>query len=238
MQCFKEAILTSKLFLDRSQNEDEVIQPGFIPTTATREIRVSLLTLPSSSVTFVADPNMYSQPIQCMVTGFRPRPTSSKQLHDDDGDGDDEQQTVDESLLFSRISTILIFNMALAHHAKAMTTITSSVTRQDLLIKAKDLYSLAYSVPQQEQDQDIIGPALLPLFVKAILNNLGRCYACLNDDENSIACFEMLLGTIILFQQDQTSDSSSSSNNDIHDCIFLQNTMFLILKDPGFAPAA
>ncbi|KAG7343497.1 hypothetical protein IV203_021442 [Nitzschia inconspicua] len=151
----------------------------------------------------------------------------------------------DTYLLFSRMSSILIFNFALAHHAVAITSTTKGIQtgRQNFLSKARDLYCVAYKSLQGEDWQEVINPVLLYLMVQAILNNLSRCYASLDDIENSTACSELLLKSIILFQQDRRStfvsgaEGDSNSNHQYID-LFLKNIMFLILHDPGFAPAA
>jgi hypothetical protein len=160
--------------------------------------------------------------------------------------------------LFSKLSIILIFNLAMTHHFMAVVMMTTepqhctapstndaiAFAPRDLLLKACKLYSLAYSVPQIELYLDLIWPDMLSLFVKAILNNLGHCYASLNDTKNSVQCFEILLRSIMLFQQDhiyqrlcEEDGTSNPFQNDTGSC-FWDSTLFLMLKDPGFAPAA
>ncbi|KAG7343791.1 tetratricopeptide repeat protein [Nitzschia inconspicua] len=147
-------------------------------------------------------------------------------------------------LLFSRLSTFLIYNLALAHHALGLSYNDDDSRRsRDFLLIARDLYNLAYSIPQQEQDKEIIDAALLPLFVQAVLNNLGRCYASLDDAEKSVVCFEFLLRSIIVSQQDlkvagNIGDRHDRLSKDHSIACFFNNTLFLVLKDPGFAPAA
>ncbi|KAG7371385.1 expressed tetratricopeptide repeat protein [Nitzschia inconspicua] len=147
--------------------------------------------------------------------------------------------------LFSRLSTILIYNLALVYHALGLAYNDNDSRRsRDFLMIARDLYSFAYSIPQQEQDKEIIDASLLSLFVQAILNNLGRCYAFLDDAENSVVCFELLLRSIILSQQDlkvtgNSGDLEDRLSKEVHSiACFFNNTLFLVLKDPGFAPAA
>ncbi|KAG7371383.1 expressed tetratricopeptide repeat protein [Nitzschia inconspicua] len=147
-------------------------------------------------------------------------------------------------LLFSRLTTISIYNLALGFHALGLAyRDDDSGIRRNCLSKACDLYNLAYSIPQQEKDQEIIDASLLPLFVQAILNNLGGCYANLDDSEKSMVCFELLLKSIILSQQDlnvagNLGDLDDGLSNDHSIACFFNNTSFLVLKDPGFAPAA
>ncbi|KAG7365793.1 tetratricopeptide repeat protein [Nitzschia inconspicua] len=130
-------------------------------------------------------------------------------------------------------------------YAKHLTWVSpcDSRKRREFLSKARGLYSLAYSIPQREQKQDIIDVNLLPLFVQAILNNLGQCYASLDDTVNSVACFELLLKSLIVFQQDLNGahNLGACDNRLYHECsntCIFENTLFLILKIQGFAPAA
>jgi hypothetical protein len=73
---------------------------------------------------------------------------------------------------------------------------------------------------------------------------LGHCYASVDDTKNSRQCFERLLTCIMLFRQDHIYQSfceeDETSNHGIKDTTlcFLDSTLFLILKDSGFAPAA
>ncbi|KAG7372725.1 hypothetical protein IV203_018868 [Nitzschia inconspicua] len=131
--------------------------------------------------------------------------------------------------------------MALAHHGLAI--LSNGAGRWNFLSKARGLYCLAYKNLRDEQGQGCMDPLLLPLLAHAILNNLAQCYASLDDEKNSVACFELLLRSIILFQLDQKKTFNfggrdDCSFNDPSTTCFLRNTLFLILKDPGFAPAA
>jgi hypothetical protein len=170
----------------------------------------------------------------------------------------------DEYSLLSKLSTCLIFNTALAHHATAVTEPSTPRVRAIMLNKAKDLYTLAYSF--QTDEERSIG-AVNPLYIMATCNNLGRCYAQLGDVRLAQSCFEVLLQYLVVFQQQQrqelvfqrqdaqvddavswrvpvTTDRSTSSfpspfepPQDDSEC-FYENTLFLILKDPRLAPAA
>jgi hypothetical protein len=163
----------------------------------------------------------------------------------------------DERLLFSQLSTFLIFNLAMTQHLMAVDVLTSGSESstdttggakdcelREWLLKACRLYGLAFSIPQNEPYLDIVRPDMLALFVRATLNNLGQCYASLEDTKNSVQCFELLLKSIMLVQQDhiferlsEEDELSNQCQNDITFC-FWRNTLFLMLKDPGFAPAA
>ncbi|KAG7373553.1 hypothetical protein IV203_034277 [Nitzschia inconspicua] len=122
-------------------------------------------------------------------------------------------------------------------------SLNGTMVTRNLYSKARNLYSLAYISLQGEQGQEVIDVFMLHLLVKAILNNLGKCYASLDDTVKSVACFELLLKSIILLQQDRNrtcnfGHSDDDNFNDQSIGLFLENTLFLVLKDPGFAPAA
>jgi Tetratricopeptide repeat len=167
-----------------------------------------------------------------------------------------EHVLVDEQLLFSKLSIVLIFNLAMTHHSMAVammakdsyTTSTTAVAPvsapRDLLLKACSLYSLAYSIPQNDLCLAMIWPVMLTLFAEAILSNLGHCYASLDDTKNAVQCFELLLQSMMLVQQDhiykRLGEEDETSNRCPYDTslCFADSILFLILKDPGFASAA
>ncbi|KAG7343645.1 tetratricopeptide repeat protein [Nitzschia inconspicua] len=235
---FKKATTISKTFLNRRPFEEGGSKTNF-------KVFVTLQILPShttrsNEIDFFMDPSVYSNPFAVVVTSvdmgkasFDPQMMQRQVLTDD----------VDR-LLFSRLSTILIFNLALCNHARAHSSAEDDATmRRNFHQKAQELYILAYSIPKGEQEQEIIDEVLMPLFVQAIFNNLGQCYASLDDTNNSAACFELLLRSIILFRSDRSGacnlgEYGDNDTNSRHAPCFLGNVLFLILKNPGFAPAA
>ncbi|KAG7348765.1 tetratricopeptide repeat protein [Nitzschia inconspicua] len=237
LQCFEDATRASKTFLSCPPEKEE--------STIDVQLCVSLLVVPSQTtaaqqieINSSIDPSIYSTPFEIVVTLVGNEEAAHKQQM---MQGD---VIVGEYIyLFAKVSTMLIFNSALAHHTMALQLEDNLTKRRDCLSKARDLYNLAYSIPQREQEHEIIDPSLFPLFVQSILNNLGKCYAFLDDTENSVECFELLLESICLFQQDCGGDSSSveledNFCKDHFSTLFFNNTLFLILKDPGVAPAA
>ncbi|KAG7343794.1 tetratricopeptide repeat protein [Nitzschia inconspicua] len=226
---FKQAVTASKTFLNCPLEEVE--------SSTAVGLFTSLLVFPSQAArTCNLRPNMdeslYTKAFEVVVTFARK--------------GNSGHFVCKEAfLLFSRLSTVLIYNWALAHHALGLVyrEDSQSSRRRDCLSTARDLYCLAYSIPQQERNKEIIDAALLPLFVKAILNNLGGCYASMDDTEQSVVCFELLLRSIIVSQQDlkvagNLGDRHDRLSKDHSIACFFNNTLFLVLKDPGFAPAA
>ncbi|KAG7343643.1 tetratricopeptide repeat protein [Nitzschia inconspicua] len=227
VQVFKEAASASKTFLSRPM---DVERNTFV------ELCMSVQILPSKTKsTNHINRTVYSKPFEVVLTSrgrqmVKDFTVTSCQLR----------------LLFSRVSTVLIFNMALTHHAIAMMSSedNDSISKREFLSKARHLYNLAYSIPQGQQEQEVIDEAMLPLFVKAVLNNLGHCFSSLGDINNSVACYELLLRSIMLFQQDHhiryrnSGESNESFHKDHSTACFLDNTLFLILKESGLAPAA
>lgn len=235
--CLHEAIYSSKSFLTHSETEGEGYNKHHQPMVC-----VSLLAFPSdyaqppettkSTPSSIIDPLMYSLPFELMLQ--QPASTTVSPI--------DASSDASFEVVGAKLSAILIFNLALTLHVVASTIseeATNAAThRRNELIKARDLYSMAYSIPQQEKEQDVMGDTLLPLFVKAILNNLGRCYASLYEHENSAECFELLLRSLLLFHVDGESKSGGGKTIMEGEALFRKNTQFLILRDRGFAPAA
>ncbi|KAG7343622.1 tetratricopeptide repeat protein [Nitzschia inconspicua] len=238
VQVFKNATNTSKTFLNRPPEQAQSV-------AASAELVMSMLVFPSSQMTRTCelrsdnDPTVYANTFEVLVSLVGVVEDSCGHLtkqRNAVGDG--------HCLLFSKLATVLIYNLALAYHAAAMVSRDSdTTTKRVYLSKARDLYSLAYSIPQGDQEKEIIDAALLPLFVMAILNNLGQCYAFLDDRNNSEACFELLLRTIIVFQQNFSGACNLGAFDDLlynerSMACFLNNTLFLILRNPCVAPAA
>ncbi|KAG7351687.1 tetratricopeptide repeat protein [Nitzschia inconspicua] len=238
VQVFKQAISASMIFLIRPPEEVE-------PYRTSVEQCLSVLVLPSQTAhTYdfgsTKHPTIYAKTFDMAVTLVNKGEASCDPLMTLEGTDANGEHYV----LFSKLSTILIYNLALTHHVLALVSGGSDSRKgRECLSKARDLYSQANSIPQREQKQEIIDANLLPLFVQSILNNLGQCYASLDDTVNSVACFELLLKSVILFQQDLNGahNSGAYDNRLYYECsntCFLENTLFLILKDQGFAPAA
>ncbi|KAG7339181.1 expressed tetratricopeptide repeat protein [Nitzschia inconspicua] len=235
VRVFKEATSASKTFLSGPMEMER--------TTTAVVMSTSLQVLPSKTaltkdMDSLIDRSVFLKPFEVVLI-----------LGDRQMVNPIYKENCQDRLFFSRLSTILIFNMALTHHAMAMVSRDEdSKSKREFLSKAMDLYNLAYSIPQEEQEQEVIEETILPLFVKAVLNNLGHCFSSMNDTNNSMACYELLLRSIIIFQQDhhiqcrnnsgESSNENFSTDHSSTACCFLNNTLFLILKDPGLAPAA
>jgi hypothetical protein len=251
--CFREATIASKTLVmehEVKSHEEQVASRCFasflVMPSPTRHCFSPLSSvakaLTAIDVTSI-ERQMYSRPFEIMVMA----------KHVDDCKHE-EHLVVDERSLFSKLSTLLIFNLAMSHHFMAVVMMmsdsvscasdTTASAPRDLLLKSCSLYSLAYSIPQNEPSLGMIWPAMVSLCGKAILNNMGHCYASLDDIKNSVQCFEMLLKSIMLVQQDhiyqsfcEEEQTSNHSQDDTKLC-FWDSTLFLMLRDPGFAPAA
>jgi hypothetical protein len=120
------------------------------------------------------------------------------------------------------LSIIILFNLALAHHLKAIAgTSTTNTTSYKLLLQALQLYKLAYQLhvdiihhsqqQQQPSSQDNKGATSLRLTM-IIFNNLGDIHRITGDKEKHIMCLQHLL-TLIMFILDSSKykDTYSSS---------------------------
>jgi hypothetical protein len=175
------------------------------------------------------------------------KPPLAPQEQEDDHDDHIE----DDYTLISKLSTCLIFNTGLSHHGTALSEASTVRCRRQMLEKARDLYNLCYQFQVESHMPN-------PVLILASCNNLGRCYSMLQDKRASASCYEILLRCMMLFNDNQrlyqqhaagndddddtssltTSKAESSSSWTKSDECFYNNMMFLILKDPKFAPAA
>ncbi|KAG7339179.1 tetratricopeptide repeat protein [Nitzschia inconspicua] len=193
---FKKATTISKTFLNRRPFEECGSKTKF-------KVFVTLQILPSqmsrsNDIDFFVDPTVYSNPFEVVVTVMDiGKASCDTQMVQHREFTDDVHR-----LLFSKLSTMLIFNLALCYHARAHSSAEDDATKRRILHKAQELYILSYSIPKGEQEQEIVDEVLMPLFVQSIFNNLGQCYASLDDTNNSAACFELLLRSIVLFRWD------------------------------------
>jgi Tetratricopeptide repeat len=205
--CFERATKTLKSRFNEQDSENQKVQ-------VTCRCCTSLLVIPSPAKLSVSPPQQSSveeAQITNDVTSMNRRMYSlpfemmAMTKHCNDAKHT-EQVLVDEQLLLSKLSIVLIFNLAMAHHVLAVvmmtansesytTSTTTDATLsapRDLLLKACRLYNLASSIPQNNPCLCMIWPCMLSLFVKAILNNLGHCYASLGSTKNSVQCFEFV----------------------------------------------
>lgn len=89
------------------------------------------------------------------------------------------------------VSTMIIFNLALAEQL-AGSNIVDTSRKQAKLIKATQLYDLAFNMQQVEQLEDNV------YFTLVTINNLGVIYQQLGDLEAATKCYENLLSTVML----------------------------------------
>jgi tetratricopeptide (TPR) repeat protein len=104
---------------------------------------------------------------------------------------------IETSLLPLKISLLMVFNLALAHHLNGIQT-----SNCDHLEKALRLYECVYRISQEEE----VG--LSVLHAMALTNNLGHVHLVLRDTFKSQKCFEQLLATLIYFVEVSDGDSN------------------------------
>jgi hypothetical protein len=253
MLCFKDAILASKsLAIEQAgESHEEQRTSRFCVSFLVTPLPAKCCGLPSTSVEKIQTGSNVTVINRLMYSRTFEIVTMVKNVDD----SKHEEYLVDERLLFSQLAIILFFNMAVTHHFMGVVMLTrdsqSHTTTQaiesaprDLLRKACGLYNLAYSIPQNEPHLGMIWPGMVSLFGNAILNNLGHCYASLDHTKNSVQCFELLLQSIVLGQQNHICQRLLEEDKTINRCqddttmCFWESILFLMLRDPGFAPAA
>ena len=116
-------------------------------------------------------------------------------------------------LLPQYIPSVLIFNLALAHHLSSK--IKSKSHRVSDLKKAAKLYQLAYNANEEFCESNI-------LFTLATVNNLGLIQKELNDKEASQQCFDHLLSVVMFLVDSKRSLDMESDHIDG----FLRNVAF------------
>jgi tetratricopeptide (TPR) repeat protein len=121
-----------------------------------------------------------------------------------------------------KISVILTFNLALAHHFKAIES-----NSMDAFERALRLYELVHQIQMQEDVE------LCFLHSLALANNLGHVHLALNNTHKSKQCFEHLLATLMYFVEGGECEKD-------HDTMqgFFKNIIPLILKEKVVAAAA
>jgi tetratricopeptide (TPR) repeat protein len=87
------------------------------------------------------------------------------------------------------VSSMIIFNIALAHHLSAL---ASNIHQSTKFHKAVTLYQLADNLQREAQLENNV------LFTMAAVNNLGVIHHRLEDNKRATACFQYLLSTVML----------------------------------------
>jgi tetratricopeptide (TPR) repeat protein len=87
------------------------------------------------------------------------------------------------------VSSMIIFNVALAHHLSALASKKHQSTK---FHKAATLYQLAVNLQHAAQLENNL------IFTMAAVNNLGVIYHQLEDKETATKCFQHLLSTVML----------------------------------------
>jgi hypothetical protein len=195
------------------------------------------------------DSKLYSCPIQMNLVVVADTDEDEKTPLATQEQEADHDYIEDDYTLISKLSTCLIFNTGLSHHGTALSEASTVRGRRQMLEKARDLYNLCYQFQVESRMPN-------PVLILASCNNLGRCYSMLQDKRASASCYEILLRCMMLFNDNQrlyqqhgagiddddtsslTTAAESSSSWPKSDECFYNNIMFLILKDPKFAPAA
>jgi tetratricopeptide (TPR) repeat protein len=130
-------------------------------------------------------------------------------------------QRTDRSMSAVKITVIIMFNLALAHHFMA---IESNST--DAFERALRLYKLVYQIQMQEDME------LCVLHSLALANNVGHVHLALKNTLRSKQCFEDLLATLMYFVEGGECEKDDAMQG------FFHNTIPLILTEKVVAAAA
>jgi tetratricopeptide (TPR) repeat protein len=117
------------------------------------------------------------------------------------------------------LSTILIFNQALAHHLMGIQNNDSSSLK-----KAVKLYACGFNLIIQEGTW-----VSSTCYILACLNNMGLIFRCRNKIESAKKCFQQLLSTLMFLTH---SNHQCSTDLDIY-----FQTAYYILLQGGASPA-
>jgi hypothetical protein len=127
-----------------------------------------------------------------------------------------------------KLTVILIFNMALSHHLKAMNSNETPSNRSSDLQRAFALYKLSCKTQVHQ------GVELSDIHAMAHVNNLGQIVAASGKNDIARQFFQRLLSQLILYME--CTEQEERPRREVEG--FIQNTSQLILHDPGLAPAA
>lgn len=137
--------------------------------------------------------------------------------------------------LLSELSVVLMFNLALSHHLRAISSVGSNSksceSSNQIFKQAVSLYELAYEVQMQEDVELSVECTM------AIVNNLGHIHRRLGNQEKSTKCFSHLLSTL-LFVHSSTRDEAEDMQLSLASTEgFVQSVSHLILKKQVAAAA-
>jgi hypothetical protein len=134
-----------------------------------------------------------------------------------------ERPEKDEDFDEFTISVIIIFNMALSHHLRA---IQGRKVNQTRLRKALKLYELSFCMQMKGESPLSITQVL------ALANNCGQIYKQLNRQRKANKFFQHMLPTLMAIIESGDPEEVDELEG------FMWNASRLILVDPALAPAA
>jgi hypothetical protein len=141
------------------------------------------------------------------------------------------------------LSTVLVFNLALAHHRAAMDIDTSAKNspvndeRNLLLSKAGILYESLFPLLQRAQCHRQGGGGCV-LFTLVVLNNLGQVRLSLQQVQKASQCFQQLLSSMIYWIDCKDRNISNSSCTALDLELFFGSTSYLIFPNSTVAASA
>jgi hypothetical protein len=183
----------------------------------------------------------------CQQEGCNMKPTSSK-TETEERCGYVYKQPIripethyhmEEAQFQTNSSAVILFNLALARHMRAMEddSLPPLVPSMILMSKALTMYEFCNQVLAQDGIQADI------LFDMSLANNMGQLHTVLKSTLKARLCFEHLLATIMFHlvnyggKQEFGDDSLTSAGDDVLDG-FLENASQLLILSSKTAAAA
>jgi tetratricopeptide (TPR) repeat protein len=206
---YKEALKTLDVALSKLQkslsNDDGDLEMAFVPHSAVREQPQKPISHFDDDAEMDGD-FIYRSPIRS------------------NGNGNSNSTSSEEEEVDLDVSIIILFNMALANHLRAIEGKNGVNTQR--LRKALKLYEFSFLMQMRGSGQ------LNMTQVLALVNNCGQIYKQLNLERKASKFFQHLLSTIMTMVEIGEAQEVEQMDG------FLWTASQLILVDPALAPAA
>ena len=157
----------------------------------------------------------------------------------------------------SVLSTVIVFNLALAHHmaalhAKSNVCMDNNAQWRLLLQRATKLYQCSLRIMEVQALNEIeySDAAVSPFFLMATLNNLTQVHVELDEHEEAITKCQKLLSLLYMVENCSTDDHSSNATrsasladssshaSDEYECFFRAAFSLMFSQSSIGAPAA
>jgi tetratricopeptide (TPR) repeat protein len=141
-----------------------------------------------------------------------------------------ELEVVGCSDCFSKLSFVIVFNLALSHHLGAMSN-GDPLKREDLLRKSLRLYEVAHEIHGKEYCNQTHFEIIM------VINNIAEIQREVRNESKAQKCYEQLLEMIMFLLVDQGYEESGNGMMKQLDGVIF-NVQQIVLKKIMVAPAA